>query len=252
MNMELSRLDGSVGTMVGVQGGLALRSIMLLGSEEQKQRWAEPLASGTELAAFALTEPDHGSDSVSLETVARRRISVTNVEGTVVGGSAGFDRPTNALLAVDGGYVAAWTEVKGGDFASNASAEVRIVRLSTGGVALAPPVPVRPGATDIDEVEPVLVKLGNAAAIAWGRGTHIYICGGCVPDHRIDLLPFDPTDLTPLGNLVSITNGGAAGSKAGGLLRKQLSVSGTSVLAAYQLTFHVSASPGSAAFTCGP
>ncbi|MDN6399463.1 MAG: acyl-CoA dehydrogenase family protein, partial [Brachybacterium sp.] len=38
----------------------------------QKQRWAEPLASGTEYAAFALTEPDHGSDSVSLETVARR------------------------------------------------------------------------------------------------------------------------------------------------------------------------------------
>jgi len=72
VNMELSRLDGSVGTMVGVQGGLALRSIMLLGSEEQKQRWAEPLATGTEHAAFALTEPDHGSDSVSLETVARR------------------------------------------------------------------------------------------------------------------------------------------------------------------------------------
>ena len=72
VNMELSRIDGSVGTMVGVQGGLALRSIMLLGSEEQKRRWAEPLARGTEYAAFALTEPDHGSDSVSLETVARR------------------------------------------------------------------------------------------------------------------------------------------------------------------------------------
>src|SRR5699024_7029999 len=72
VNMELSRLDGSVGTMVGVQAGLALRAIMLLGSEEQKQRWAEPLATGAEHAAFALTEPDHGSDSVSLETVARR------------------------------------------------------------------------------------------------------------------------------------------------------------------------------------
>ena len=72
VNMELSRIDGSVGTMVGVQGGLALRSIMLLGSAEQKQRWAEPLATGAEHAAFALTEPDHGSDSVSLETVARR------------------------------------------------------------------------------------------------------------------------------------------------------------------------------------
>ena len=72
VNMELSRIDGSVGTMVGVQGGLALRSIMLLGSEEQKQRWGDSLATGAEHAAFALTEPDHGSDSVSLETVARR------------------------------------------------------------------------------------------------------------------------------------------------------------------------------------
>lgn len=72
VNMELSRLDGSVGTMVGVQGGLALRSVVLLGSEEQKQRWVEPVVTGAEFAAFALTEPDHGSDSVSLETTARR------------------------------------------------------------------------------------------------------------------------------------------------------------------------------------
>lgn len=70
--MELSRIDGSVGTMVGVQGGLALRSIVLLGSEEQKQRWVEPVVTGEAFAAFALTEPAHGSDSVSLETTARR------------------------------------------------------------------------------------------------------------------------------------------------------------------------------------
>ena len=72
VNMELSRIDGSVGTMVGVQGGLALRSIMLLGSQAQQQRWAEPLVTGQRYGAFALTEPDHGSDSVSLETVAHR------------------------------------------------------------------------------------------------------------------------------------------------------------------------------------
>lgn len=72
VNMELSRIDGSLGTMVGVQGGLALRSIALLGSDEQKARWVDPLAAGTELGAFALTEPTHGSDSVSLETMARR------------------------------------------------------------------------------------------------------------------------------------------------------------------------------------
>lgn len=69
-NMELARGDGSIATIVGVQGGLALRSIELYGSDEQKARWLEPLSRGTALGAFALTEPTHGSDSVSLETRA--------------------------------------------------------------------------------------------------------------------------------------------------------------------------------------
>ncbi len=68
--MELARGDGSIATIVGVQGGLALRSIAYCGSEAQRDRWFEPLARGTELGAFALTEPTHGSDSVSLETSA--------------------------------------------------------------------------------------------------------------------------------------------------------------------------------------
>lgn len=72
VNMEISRGDGSLGTIVAVQGGLALRSIAFHGSDEQKERWLGPLARGEELGSFALTEPDHGSDSVSLETTARR------------------------------------------------------------------------------------------------------------------------------------------------------------------------------------
>jgi glutaryl-CoA dehydrogenase len=72
INMELNRGDGSVGTFLGVQAGLAMRSIHMLGSEEQKQRWLPPMARVEKLGAFALTEPDHGSDSVALETAARR------------------------------------------------------------------------------------------------------------------------------------------------------------------------------------
>jgi glutaryl-CoA dehydrogenase len=58
--------------MMGVQGGLTLRTISLLGSPEQKERWLGPLARVEEFGAFALTEPTHGSDSVSLETRATR------------------------------------------------------------------------------------------------------------------------------------------------------------------------------------
>ena len=72
VNMEISRGDGSMGTVIAVQGGLALRSIAYFGSDEQKGRWLVPLAHGEKLGAFALTEPLHGSDSVALETTAVR------------------------------------------------------------------------------------------------------------------------------------------------------------------------------------
>ena len=70
VNMEVSRGDGSLGTVIAVQGGLALRSIALFGSDAQRATWLGPLARGEKLGAFALTEPDHGSDSVALETTA--------------------------------------------------------------------------------------------------------------------------------------------------------------------------------------
>ncbi|MEZ7754320.1 acyl-CoA dehydrogenase family protein [Microbacterium paraoxydans] len=72
VNMEISRGDGSLGTILAVQGGLALRTLALFGSPAQQDRWLTALADGSVLGSFALTEPDHGSDSVSLETVARR------------------------------------------------------------------------------------------------------------------------------------------------------------------------------------
>jgi glutaryl-CoA dehydrogenase len=72
VNMELHRGDGSLGTFLGVQSGLAMKSIALLGSEAQKQRWLPAMAGLDAIGAFALTEPAHGSDSVALETSARR------------------------------------------------------------------------------------------------------------------------------------------------------------------------------------
>ena len=70
VTMELGRWDGSLGTAGGVQAGLAARSMALFGSEEQKSRYLDAMVRGELFGAFALTEPDHGSDSVSLETTA--------------------------------------------------------------------------------------------------------------------------------------------------------------------------------------
>jgi glutaryl-CoA dehydrogenase len=69
---ELARADGSVGTFNGVHSFLAMQSIALLGSEEQRERWLPEMARLEKIGAFGLTEPQHGSDAVALETSARR------------------------------------------------------------------------------------------------------------------------------------------------------------------------------------
>jgi glutaryl-CoA dehydrogenase len=81
IHMELNRGDGSLGTFLGVQAGLAMQSIAMLGSEEQKRQWLPAMAQLTKLGAFALTEPTHGSDSVALETTARRDGDTWTING---------------------------------------------------------------------------------------------------------------------------------------------------------------------------
>jgi len=69
---EIARGDGGLTTFFAVHSGVAMTSIATLGSEEQKERWLPPMARMEKIGAFALTEPDHGSDAALLETTARR------------------------------------------------------------------------------------------------------------------------------------------------------------------------------------
>ena len=71
--MELARSDPSMSTFMGVHSGLAMGSIYLCGSEEQKERWLPPMARMEKIGAFGLTEPDVGSGVAGgLTTTARR------------------------------------------------------------------------------------------------------------------------------------------------------------------------------------
>ncbi len=70
---ELSRIDGSIATFFAVHLGLAMQSINVLGSEEQRQRYLPAMARLEKIGAFALTEPEHGSDAVILEATAERQ-----------------------------------------------------------------------------------------------------------------------------------------------------------------------------------
>jgi alkylation response protein AidB-like acyl-CoA dehydrogenase len=73
ISMELSRGDPSISTFMGVHGGLAMGSVYLCGSEEQKERWLPAMARMELIGAFGLTEPEHGSDIArGVRTTARR------------------------------------------------------------------------------------------------------------------------------------------------------------------------------------
>jgi len=71
--MEMSRVDSSIATFFGVHNGLAMGSIYLGGSEEQKQKWLPPMARWEKIGCFGLTEPLVGSGaSGGLTTTAKR------------------------------------------------------------------------------------------------------------------------------------------------------------------------------------
>jgi len=70
--IEMARGDGSLNTFFGVHSGLAMGTIDICGSEEQKEKWLPPMARMEKIGAFGLTEAKHGSDSVMLETSVRR------------------------------------------------------------------------------------------------------------------------------------------------------------------------------------
>jgi alkylation response protein AidB-like acyl-CoA dehydrogenase len=67
---ELSRADAGVGVTVAVHTSAVTLPILNFGSDEQRARFVPPLARGEHLGAFALTEPDAGSDAGALRTKA--------------------------------------------------------------------------------------------------------------------------------------------------------------------------------------
>lgn len=71
--MEMARVDASVATFFGVQSGLAMGSIYMLGSEAQKQEWLPGMQQLNIIGAFGLTEPEVGSGTAGgLTTTAKR------------------------------------------------------------------------------------------------------------------------------------------------------------------------------------
>jgi len=71
--MEIARVDCSCATFFGFHSGLAMGSIFLCGSEEQKKKWLPPMSRLEKIGSFGLTEPEVGSGaSGGLTTTAKR------------------------------------------------------------------------------------------------------------------------------------------------------------------------------------
>ncbi|MFJ2970107.1 acyl-CoA dehydrogenase [Pseudomonas fulva] len=69
---EIAAGDGACSTIMSVHNSVGCVPILRFGSEQQKREYLTPLATGVMLGAFALTEPQAGSDASSLKTRARR------------------------------------------------------------------------------------------------------------------------------------------------------------------------------------
>ena len=82
---ELARVDPSVCLSVAAHNGLGAAHIAMFGTEEQKQRYLVPLATGEQLAAWGLTEASSGSDAAAMRTSA-----VRDGDGWVINGTKQF------------------------------------------------------------------------------------------------------------------------------------------------------------------
>src|SRR5438132_14182924 len=69
---EFAQIDATLSVVMGVHQSIGMKGIVLFGSDEQKSRLLPDLAAGRKLAAFALTEPNAGSDAYHLESRAVR------------------------------------------------------------------------------------------------------------------------------------------------------------------------------------
>ena len=96
---EVSRVCASTGVILSVNNSLVCDPLLKFGTDEQKERFLKPLASGEKLGCFALTEPDAGSDPAALRTSARRDGDHYVIDGNKVFITNGTDADVALVFA---------------------------------------------------------------------------------------------------------------------------------------------------------
>ncbi len=81
---EVSRACASTATFIGAHQSIGAMAILLAGNEEQKRKYLPPMARGEWIGAYALTEPESGSDAMNMSTTAVRKGDTYVVNGTKI------------------------------------------------------------------------------------------------------------------------------------------------------------------------
>jgi acyl-CoA dehydrogenase len=79
--IELGRTSPAFRSVIGTNVGIGSQGLVMFGTDEQKAKWLPGVASGEIVTSFALTEPEAGSDSASVQTRARREGEVYVLDG---------------------------------------------------------------------------------------------------------------------------------------------------------------------------
>jgi len=98
--MEIAAGDGAVATVVSGHNSVGVMPILTYGTEAQKKRWVRDLATGAKLSAFALTEPQGGSDAASIRTRAVRKGDRYVLSGTKQFITSGATADVTLVIAV--------------------------------------------------------------------------------------------------------------------------------------------------------
>src|SRR4051794_13401330 len=126
---EFAQIDATLSVIMGVHQSIGMKGIVLFGSDEQKERFLPDLASGRKLAAFALTEPNAGSDAYGIESRAVRQPDgswVLNGEKRYIGNGSKAGVIVTFARTDDDGHIAPILEPGMGGFEGGG-------RLATGG-----------------------------------------------------------------------------------------------------------------------
>jgi alkylation response protein AidB-like acyl-CoA dehydrogenase len=103
--LEFLSLDASFSVTVGITSGISQAGLILFGTDEQKRKYLPDLASGTKIGAFALSEPNSGTDALGMSARAVRQGDAFTLDGTKMWISNAEWASTFTVVAkVDDGY----------------------------------------------------------------------------------------------------------------------------------------------------